>query len=58
MCHQAQTRLHVMGSYSYDIFLIDLKKMNRSETAGEKNEMCIFSQAKEYVKFSSIHLSI
>lgn len=24
--------------------------MNRSETAGEENEMCIFSQVKEYIR--------
>jgi len=32
--------------------------MNRSETAGEENEMCIFSQVKEYMRFPFICLSI
>lgn len=30
--------------------------MNRNETAGEGNEMCIYSQVKEYIR--CLHLSI
>lgn len=32
--------------------------MNRSETAGEENEMRIFSRVQKYIKFPFIHLSI
>lgn len=49
MCHPAQIRLHVIRSYSYDIPYTFKEDTNRSETAGEENEMCIFSQVKEYI---------